>query len=115
MNLGALDRTVSFQAAVSQVDDLNEETAAGWATVHTVRASRDPVRDAERVAGAQVQREVTDRFTTHWSGALAALALAEHQLLCEGVAYTIVGRKELGRRKGLEWSCAARPDLAAGE
>lgn len=110
---GSLDRHVRFQRAVTARNGLNEPVG-GWAEVASVMAHREPVRDAERVAGAGVNREVTDRFTTHWSPRLSVLTSAD-QLECEGVTYRIVGVKELGRREGLEFSALARPDLAGRE
>lgn len=110
MRLGALDRRVTFQRLISAPDALGEAAPVGVGEILTVMASRTPVRDAERNLGAQVAREVTDRFVTHWSAILAGLDLTE-QLLCEGVTYDLVGRKEIGRRVGLEWSATARPDL----
>lgn len=112
LDLGALDRSVTFRVAVTGRDALNETVASGFETIATVRATRTPVRDGERNAGMQVEREVSDRFVTHWSAALAALNLTQ-QLVCEGVTYNLVGRRELGRREGLEWSAVARPDLEA--
>lgn len=112
MDLGRLDRTVTFRRLVTAPDGLGEEVAIDVADIATVMAARSPVRDTERVAALGVGREVTDRFTTHWSSVLAGLDLTE-QLVCEGVVYDLVGRKELGRREGLEWSATARPDLAS--
>lgn len=112
MDLGRLDRSVAFQRAAVARNALHEKVPGGWSTVATVMARRDPVRDAERVAGAGVQREVSDRFTTHWCATLAATRAGE-QLLCDGVAYRIVGKKELGYREGLEFSAIATPDRAA--
>lgn len=111
MDLGALDRTVSFERELFTKNGRNERIAAGWAPIVTVRARRDPVSDGERNNGAQVERLVTDRFTTHYSRDLAALDLTQ-QLVCDGVAYDLVGRKELGRREGLEWSAKAKPGVA---
>lgn len=111
MNLGSLDRTVTFQRATFTTNGRNEKIPAGWEPVATVRARRDPVSDGERNNGAQVERLVTDRFTTHYSRDLAALDLTQ-QLVCDGVAYDLVGRKELGRREGLEWSAKAKPGVA---
>ena len=113
--LGSLNRRVTFQRAADLRDALNAPTTEGWTTLATVMARRDPVRDAERVAGAGVNREVTDRFTTHWSQALEGVRAGDQLLDSTGAAYRIVGRKELGYREGLEFSAAARPDLEASE
>lgn len=109
--LGELDRTATFSRPRYAVNGRNERTVAGYDPVATVRAKRRPVSDAERNAGAEVRREVTDRFVTHWSAQLAALELTGI-LRCEGLTYDLVGRKELGRRQGLEWSAQARPEVA---
>ncbi len=110
MDLGSLDKIVTFRRKAFKVNARNERIPDGFETLATVCARREPVRDGERNAGAQVQREVSDRFTTHWSGVLDALDLTE-QLLCEGVVYDLVGRKPLGRRQGFEWSANALPPL----
>ncbi|MFZ5719204.1 MAG: phage head completion protein [Pseudomonadota bacterium] len=112
MDLGQLDRRVTFLRRAEATDALNETVAAGFDPIVTVMARRTPVSDGERVAAMQVAREITDRFVTHWSAELAALDLTQH-LSCEGVVYALAGRKELGRRAGLEWSAAARPDMEA--
>ncbi|WP_337186583.1 head-tail adaptor protein [Phenylobacterium sp.] len=106
--LGSLDRTVAFQRPIVRKDALGEAVPAGWETFATVMGRRTPVSDGERVAAAQVQRVITDRFVTHWSAELAGLDLTQ-QVLCEGLTYALVSRKELGRRSGLEWSAMARP------
>ena len=112
MDLGALDQTVRFERPLYARNGRNEKVAAGFELVCTVRARRTAVSDGERVAGAQVAREVSDRFVTHYSAALAALDLSA-QLVCEGMTYSLVGRKELGRRAGFEWSAKARPQVGA--
>ena len=110
---GDLDRTLVFKAPGDGGSDaLNEPVKGALATIATVRARRTAVSDAERVKAIGVQRDVSDRFVTHWSSTLADLDLTQ-LAVCEGVTYDLVGRKELGRREGLEWSMAARPDLQA--
>lgn len=108
---GDLDRQVKFQRANSASrDSLNDPAVNGWNTVATVFVQRTPVRDGERVTAAQVGREISDRFVTHWSPALAAVGGGD-QLVCEGVVYRITERKEIDRRRGLEFTALARPDL----
>lgn len=111
MDLGRLDRRVSFQRAAVTRDALNAPVAGGWTDLATVMARRDPVRDAERVAGAGVNREVTDRFTTHWAAALAGVKGGDQLVDSTGATYRILGLKELGYREGLEFSAQARPDV----
>lgn len=116
VDLGPLDRRVAFQRAVAVTDTLNEPVPASWSTLATVMATRTPTSDGERVAGAQVQRVVTDRFVTHWGAQLAAVTGADQLLIVQDgreVVFDIVGVKELGFREGLEFSAMARPDLEA--
>lgn len=110
MDLGALDRKVAFQRQAFTTNARNEKVPSGWATIAEVMAGKAPVSDGEQNDGAQVKRLVTDRFKTHWSQTLEDLDLTE-TLLCRGVRYDLIGRKELGRREGFEWSATARPGL----
>lgn len=116
LDLGALDLKVMFRRAAVVTDSLNEAVQDGWQVLAEVMASRVSVRDGERNDGRQVQREVSDRFRTHWGAALAALDLTEQLVVVEDgieTAYDLVGRKMLGRRQGFEWSANARPQMAA--
>lgn len=107
MDLGRLDRRIELVRPIVATNGRNERVPSGMTeSLATVLARRDPVSDGERNAGSQVQRVVTDRFTTHWSAVLADL-LGTDQLVCAGVTYDIVGIKELGRREGLEISARA--------
>lgn len=108
--LGQLDLKVRFQRRLETRNARNEVLPAGWSTLAEVMAHRQPVSDGERNAGAQVQRVVTDRFTTHWSSVLAALR-GDDQAVADGVTYEIVGVKEIGRRQRLEISVRARRDV----
>lgn len=110
LGLGHLDRKVRFQRRLDTRNARNEVLPAGWSTLAEVMAHRQPVSDGEQNAGAQVQRVVTDRFTTHWSAVLAGLR-GDDQAVCEGLTYDIVGVKEIGRRERLEISARARRDV----
>lgn len=112
VSLGQLDRLVRFQRRLEKRNARNEVLPAGWSTLAEVMAHRQPVSDGERNAGAQVQRVVTDRLTTHWSSVLAGLR-GDDQAVCDGITYDIVGVKEIGRRQRLEISVQARMDVAA--
>lgn len=111
MQAGKLDRLVTFQREVTEVDAANAAVNAGWAVILAdVPAQRTAVSDGERNFGAQVDRLVTDRFTVRWHPDLAALKAGD-QLVDDGQAYRVVGLKEIGRRRALEVSACARPDL----
>lgn len=112
LDLGRLDRRVTFQAPAETGRDDRNEPIVEWFDVCTVLARRDHVRDVERNQGAGVNREVSHRFVTHWTSMLEGLTGVE-QMVDAGVIYAIVDRKVLGRGEGIEWSAIARPDLTA--
>lgn len=112
IDLGPLDRRAEFLRARTVRNARNEPVPDGWDPIARVMASRYSTSDGERNAGAQVQRVVTDRLVTHYGAALAGVTGAD-QVEVDGVTFDIVGKKELGRREGLEFSVKARPEAPA--
>ena len=105
MKAGLLDRRLTLQRAAVLVNDYGEEIPT-WLDVATVWASKEDVRDAERVAAAQVGATISTRFQIRWTADLALIGPAD-QAVCEGRVYGITAVKEIGRREGLELSCVA--------
>ena len=117
-DLGQFDRCLRFERGVFTRNARNEAVRTGWTLVATVSAARASVSDAERASGAAVSREVSDRFTTHWSLALAGLRGGDQVVditdPAAPVAYDLVGKKEVGGfRVAIEFSAAARPEVGA--
>lgn len=113
-SIGDLDLKVTFRRPALSENELGELVADGWEVIARVMAQRTPVRDTERNDGRQVQREISDRFVTHWSSKLAALDLTEQLVVVQDgitTVFDLVGRKPLGRREWLEWSANARPQM----
>jgi SPP1 family predicted phage head-tail adaptor len=108
MRAGDLDRRVTFRRASVTRGAFNEATSA-WSDLVTVWAAKAEISDGERVRAAQTGARVTARFTVRWSPDTAGVT-AKDQLVCEGRTFDIVGVKEIGRRVGLEFTCAAQAD-----
>lgn len=108
MKAGALDRRLTLRRAAVEKNEFNEDERT-WADFATVWASKEDVKDAERVRAAQTGASLTTRFRIRWS-ALASTVTAEDQLTCEGRLYAVVAVKEIGRREGLEITATAQAD-----
>lgn len=104
MDAGALDRRVTIERATIMTDDYGTATQT-WAALATVWASVEWIRDGERWAAAQVVAEATLRVQTRYRDVKTT-----DRLIYEDVVYNIVGVKEIGRRDGLEITCAGRAD-----
>jgi SPP1 family predicted phage head-tail adaptor len=109
MQAGKLDRRVTLRRATVTKDEFNEDVAT-WETVATVWASKEDVRDSERVRAQQVGAAMTTRFQIRHSAAADTVS-PEDQLVCEGKTYGIVAVKELGRRVGLEITATTQADV----
>lgn len=108
MIAGRLDRRIALQQASTITDDFGGEEPT-WADLATVWASKQDVKDAERVAAAEVGATITTRFQVRYSTATARLT-EKDQLVCEGRTYAIQAIKEIGRRAGIEISAVARAE-----
>jgi SPP1 family predicted phage head-tail adaptor len=99
---------VTFQRATTVTNEFNEQEPT-WADLVTVWASKQDIRDAERIRAAQTGASVTARFQVRWN-MMTAQVTVQDRLICEGRTYAIVATKELGRREGLEITASAEAD-----
>lgn len=106
MEAGKLDRRLTLRRNTPTTDEFGGETA-DWSDVATVWASKEDVRDAERVRAQQVGASITTRFRIR-SLAGGLRPSVEWQGLCEGLLYEITAVKEIGRREGWELSSVAQ-------
>jgi len=106
---GDLNRRVQFQRAVPV------DTGLSVAEVFAnhggpIWAARKDVSDGERWRAGVVAAQITARFVVR-SFAFTRDLSPKDRLTCEGVAFDIVGIKELGAwGTFLELTCAARAD-----
>jgi head-tail adaptor len=102
--LPALDRKITFLAATEGKDpDSGEVVATGRGEVASARASFTPVSDGERLRAAAVEQKAEARFVTRWTRALTEID-GGNRLRFDGADWQITGAKEVGRRRGLEFS-----------
>ncbi|WP_277022248.1 head-tail adaptor protein [Paracoccus hibiscisoli] len=101
MNAGRMDRRVQFLRAGIIDDGLQERLGPHVPYGSPVWASKTPISDGERFRADTVAQDRTDRFVVRYS-ALTASITGKDRLVCEGVTYGIAGRKEIGRREGIE-------------
>ena len=107
------DRRVQFRrAALSQGPLGQVETWFNHGPA--MPAEKRDVSDAERMRAGEIQAHITTRFRVRWSAFSAGLT-PKDRLICEGLVYDISGIKELGRRRTLEITAAARADLIVAE
>lgn len=107
-----LDRTlVVLRPHEAGRDDFNAPVEA-WQEMGRLFAAKRDVSDGEKLRAQQLGAVLTTRFTVRWSG-LAASITPTDQLLCEGVRFGIVGKKEIGRREAFEITAQALPEAAA--
>lgn len=110
MEIGALDRRIQFQRANIIDDGYQSRPGPHVAYGSPVWASKTPVSDGERFRADTVARDMTDRFVIRWSDWAAGITSAD-RLVCDGVSYGIIGRKELGRREGIEITAGRVDDV----
>lgn len=108
MKSGKLDRRLTIERFTTTRDEFNDPVET-WATLAEVWASKEDVRDTERVAAQEVGAAITTRFQIRWSNDVADVN-PKDRLVCEDKTYAIVAVKEIGRRRGLELSATARAD-----
>lgn len=97
MNIGALDRKITIQAATLTQDAAGEQVEA-WATFATLYAKK--VRKSANEAVTAEQMAVTKVET--YQARYKAGVTEKMQLVDKGVTYNIRAVSEIGRRAGLE-------------
>lgn len=108
MQAGNLDRRITLQRATVTRDEYNAEVST-WATLATVAASYEPIKDGERFRAGERAADMSTRFQVRYSSDVSGLT-AEDRLIFEGRTYEIEHVKEIGRREGLELTTVARGD-----
>ena len=108
MKAAKLDRSITIERFTETRDAFNNPVET-WTTLATVRASVEHIRDSERWTAQEVGAAATMRFQIRWSSTLAELN-AKDRVIYEGDTFDVAAVKELGRRKGLEITAAARAD-----
>lgn len=101
MHGAKLDRRVQFLRASEINDGFQTRLGPHVNYGSPVWASKAPVSDGERFRAGAVAQDMTDRFVVRYSALTASLTLAD-EMICEGITYGIIGKKELGRREGFE-------------
>ena len=108
MRAGAMDRRITLERFAETRDEYNEPVRA-WSPLATRWASYEPLSDGERFRASETAANASARFVIRWSTAVADLNPRD-RLVFEGKTFDIVHVKEVGRRKGLEITAAARAD-----
>lgn len=108
MKAGKLDRRIVIERATETRDGFNVPIKA-WDELACVAASKEDVRDSERVASQEIGAEITTRFQIRYSSDVADVDPRD-RIRFEGRVYDIVARKEIGRRDGIELSAVARAE-----
>ncbi len=103
MRAGRLDRTITIRSITETPDGFGgitrTETVLG-----TVPAEKTDLTGREYFAAAQVNAEITTRFTIRYGLTVTPL----HRITCDGRDYDILHVAEIGRREGLQIMAKAR-------
>lgn len=106
---GALDRRITIQRASITYDALNNPVQA-WSDLATVWASRQDVRDTERLAARELGSEL-QRWYRVRSSSVTRTVNAKDRLIDGSQTCEITGVKEVeGRMRLLEISAVVRGD-----
>lgn len=108
MEAGKLDRRITILRAVNTGNAFNEPVAS-WEPLATVWASKEDIRDGERIRAQTISADITTRFQIRHSTVVADVN-AKDRVLCEGKTYDIFSVKEIGQRVGFEITATARAD-----
>jgi len=108
MQAGKLDRKITLQRFTETRDEFNEPVQV-WTTLANRSASYEPLSDGERFRASETAADASARFVIRWSQIVSDLN-PKDRLLYESQPWQIVRVKEIGRREGLEITCAARAD-----
>ena len=113
MQAGKMDRRVTILRDQGSSTNGFGEPVANLAELATVWACKTNVSDGERFRAGEQAADLQMRFTLRWSSQVADVDPRD-RLLFEGRTYDIAAVKELGRRRGLEITAAARAETPAG-
>jgi len=118
---GKRDRRITVKASpasapAAALDDFGQPVSAAtgadtWTDRGSFWAAFMPVRDGEAWGAGQVEFRQAARFTVQYCAAAAAIE-ARDRLILDGLAWSIVGVKEIGRRRLIEIT-AEKTDAAA--
>jgi SPP1 family predicted phage head-tail adaptor len=108
MRAGRLDRRISIERVTTAPDAFNTPVET-WTTIAEVWASKEDIKDGERLRAQEVSAEITTRFQIRWSTTVADVN-PKDRLTFDAKTYDIFGVKEIGRREGIEITAAARAD-----
>ena len=109
MKSGSLDRVVIVRKRV--VDDTGPwNPVTTWLPWLTVRARIEYNSEDEKFAAGERYSERIMTIETRWFAGVDE----QDRLECEGQFYDILGIRETGRRRGLEFKVEWRPDNADG-
>lgn len=111
LGAGHRNRRLQLQRAVVTIDAFGNESRE-WATTATVWAAKHDLSSSERERMSEVSSEVSVRFTVLHS-ALTEVLSPRDRLLCGGLTYDIIAKREKsdGFRREIELDGAARDDL----
>jgi head-tail adaptor len=104
-----LDRRVQFYRA-AMVDDGFQMVEAFAPYGESVPANRADVSTREAMEAAQVQANLSTRFTVRSSDFSRGIT-PKDKIACEGLYYDIQGLRQLDRKRWLEITAAARADI----
>lgn len=103
---GQRDRRLELLELRQRRDNANAPVEE-WVPIATVWAAKTDVSDGERIRAQEVGASITTRFVVAWSA--AAAGMTRKNRLREGAAeYEISGKKEIGRKQGIEFTASAR-------
>lgn len=105
---GRLDRRITISRATESRDASNNVVST-WSDLTTVWASRQDIRDSERIAAQEVGAEITTRFQIRWSSVVSGVT-PKDRISFAGRVYDIVAVKETARRAWLEITASARAE-----
>lgn len=106
--IGAMDRRIAIQRATRAADAFNEPVET-WSDHLSVWAAKKDISDRERLQAAEIGATITTRFTIRWSQAASGVT-PKDRIQHDGRSYDIHGIKEIGRRRFLEITAAARAE-----
>lgn len=102
MRAGNLDRKISIERKADGKDAFGGD-AGDWEKVADAWASFKPMRDTDRLQAGRIEVKAAGWFTVRWGAALAHLD-GVHSILMDGGRWEIIGFKEIGRRRWIEFT-----------